>query len=67
MLFLHGFILTKCSPKNKVAKFMMVLHIPNSRVIRLNVSFVIIYADFIMNFTNVMNATNFNRLFSGKP
>ncbi|RZN33817.1 MAG: hypothetical protein EF813_10710 [Methanosarcinales archaeon] len=39
-------------------------YIPDIRAIR---SFVILYADFITNFTNVPNATNFNRLFSGKP
>ncbi|RZN34975.1 MAG: hypothetical protein EF813_09450 [Methanosarcinales archaeon] len=37
------------------------------RAIRSFVPFVILYADFITNFTNVPNATNFNRLFSGKP
>ena len=42
---------------------MIVLHIPDIRAIRLNVSFVIPYADFITNFTN---DTNFNRLFFGK-
>ena len=42
----------------------MILHIPDIRAIRL---FVILYADFITNSTNVTNATNFNRLFSGKP
>ncbi|RZN42877.1 MAG: hypothetical protein EF813_00970 [Methanosarcinales archaeon] len=35
--------------------------------IRSFVPFVILYADVITNFTNVPNATNFNRLFSGKP
>ncbi|RZN41525.1 MAG: hypothetical protein EF813_02525 [Methanosarcinales archaeon] len=42
-------------------------HIPDIRAIRSFVPFVILYADFITNFTNVPNATNFNRLFSGKP
>ncbi|RZN36665.1 MAG: hypothetical protein EF813_06940 [Methanosarcinales archaeon] len=42
-------------------------YIPDIRAIRSFVPFVILYADFITNFTNVPNATNFNRLFSGKP
>jgi len=45
----------------------MALHIPDIRAICSNVSFVILYADFITNVTNVMNATDFDRLFSGKP
>ncbi|MCK4652646.1 MAG: hypothetical protein KAT13_06145 [Methanosarcinales archaeon] len=45
----------------------MACHIPDIRVIRSFVPFVIPYADFITNLTNVTNATNFNRLFSGKP
>ena len=45
----------------------MTRYIPNIRVIRLFVPFVIPYADFITNFTNFTNAANFNRLFSGKP
>ncbi|RZN42902.1 MAG: hypothetical protein EF813_00820 [Methanosarcinales archaeon] len=39
-------------------------YIPDIRAIRSFVPFVILYADFITNFTNV---PNFNRLFSGKP
>ncbi|RZN30732.1 MAG: hypothetical protein EF813_12740 [Methanosarcinales archaeon] len=42
-------------------------YIPDIRAIRSFVPFVILYADFITNFTNVPNATDFNRLFSGKP
>ncbi|RZN32641.1 MAG: hypothetical protein EF813_11740 [Methanosarcinales archaeon] len=42
-------------------------YIPDIRAIRSFVPFVILYADFITNFTNMPNATNFNRLFSGKP
>jgi hypothetical protein len=45
----------------------MARHIPDIRAIRSNVSFVIPYADFIANFTNVTNDANFNRLFFGKP
>ena len=41
---------SQCSPKNKVAKFMIVLHIPDIRAIRLFVSFVIPYANFITNY-----------------
>ena len=45
----------------------MARHIQDIRAIRSNVSFVIPYADFIMNFTNVTNTANFNRLFYSKP
>ncbi|RZN35466.1 MAG: hypothetical protein EF813_08675 [Methanosarcinales archaeon] len=45
----------------------MARYIPDIRAIRSFVPFVILYANFITNFTNVPNATNFNMLFSGKP